>query len=424
MVYVGAMAMQRESAHQVVSRCRKAGVKTVAGGPLFTLEHQSFKDVDHFVLNEAEVTLPFFLGDLAHGCPGSIYTSSDIAEIRLTPLPAWDLVNIHDYEVMTVQFSRGCPHNCDFCNVPVMFGHKARTKSASQIIAELDALYDLGWRKTVVLAEDNFIGNKRELKSRVLPALIEWRKDKRGIVFRTEASVEMADDEELLQLMYNAGFDAVFIGIETPNEIGLSECGKSQNQHRDLLSDIRRIQRRGIEVSGGFIVGLDSDTDAVFQQQVDFIQQSGIVTAMVNLLQAPTGTPLYERLVRENRVRGRPSGDSTDGTTNIVPRMDMEDLRSGYRSILEQIYAPKQYYSRVKTFLRIFEPPKAFLPLERAHVAALFRTFYYLGLTGIERAHFWQLILWTLFHRPRLFPKAVTLAITGYHCRRTFGIDP
>jgi len=209
---------------------------------------------------------------------------------------------LKQYDCMSVQFSRGCPFNCDFCNVTALLGHRPRTKSARQLIDELDGLYELGWRRNIFIVDDNFIGNRKILKEEILPALIEWRKGKQGCTFITEASINLADDEELMDLMAAAGFTSVFVGIETPSPEGLSECHKSQNCNRDLVQAVHRMQNHGLQVMGGFIVGFDSDTPLVFDQQIDFIQESGIVTAMVGLLQAPLGTQLFERLKKEGRV--------------------------------------------------------------------------------------------------------------------------
>jgi len=374
--------------------------------------------VDHFVLNEAELTLPPFLADLAQGCARRIYTTPDFADIRETPVPMWELLEQNRYASMCIQFSRGCPFNCDFCNVTALFGHQPRTKSAPQIMAELDNLYQRGWRGHFFFVDDNLIGNKRSLKTDLLPALIDWRKDKVGMSFNTEASINLADDAPLMQMMVAAGFDAVFIGIETPNEESLVECGKHQNKNRDLVEHVKRIQRAGLQVQGGFIVGFDHDTPSIFQRQVDFIQQSGIVTAMVGLLQAPPGTRLYERLQQEGRLRTQMSGDNADGTTNIIPRMNVDQLREGYKNILQNIYSPKPYYQRVKTFLREFKPPKGNPYFEFEYLLAFFRSIYRLGVFGQERVHYWNLLGWTLVFRPRLFPLAITLAIYGYHFRK------
>ncbi len=417
-VFISAMIVQREAARAVISRCKDYGVKIVAGGPLFTMEHEQFPEVDHFVLNEAELTLPLFLDDLAKGCAMPMYTTSEYADIHQTPTPLWNLVNFKNYDTFSIQFSRGCPFSCDFCNVTALLGHRPRTKTAAQIIAELDSLYALGWRNSIFFVDDNFIGNKKQIKSEILPALIEWRKGKVGMPFNTEVSINLADDPELTSLMTQAGFDTVFVGIETPNEGSLTECSKNQNKGRDLVASVKQLQRAGLQVQGGFIVGFDSDPLSIFQQQIDFIQKSGIVTAMVGLLQAPPGTRLYDRLRKEGRLVDEISGDNADGSTNIIPKMGLDALREGYRKLLAQIYSPKAYYERVLTFLREYHPPQIRTHLSLQYVLAFCRSIYQLGIRGIERAQYWRLFFWTLFRRPRLFPLAITLAIMGFHFRQ------
>ena len=417
-VFISAMIVQRESVRAVVKRCKAVGAKMVAGGPLFTMEHEQFPDVDHFVLNEAEETLKPFLLDLAQGQARRVYSSEEFPDIHQTPVPLWRLANLKLYDTIGIQFSRGCPFNCDFCNVTTLLGHRPRTKTAAQIIAELDGLYALGWRKSIFFVDDNFIGNKKQIKSEVLPALIEWRKGKTGMSFNTEASINLADDPELLRLMVEAGFDTVFVGIETPNEASLTECSKSQNKGRDLVKSVKKLQRAGLQVQGGFIVGFDNDSPLIFQQQIDFIQTSGIVTAMVGLLQAPLGTRLYDRMQKEDRLIKQFSGDNVDGSTNIIPRMGITPLKEGYRKILSHIYAPKYYYERVRTFLREYQPPKIRIQLEPQYILAFWRSIYQLGIRGAERVHYWRLFFWTLFRHPRLFPLAITFAIYGFHFRQ------
>jgi radical SAM superfamily enzyme YgiQ (UPF0313 family) len=322
------------------------------------------------------------------------------------------------YATMSIQFSRGCPFNCDFCNVTVLFGRRVRMKTPEQVVAELDVIYHAGWRGNIFFVDDNFIGNRHYLKTQLLPAIIEWRKDKKGCVFFTEASINLADDPELIKMMVKAGFDSVFIGIESPDEDSLSECFKNQNKNRDLLQNVKIIQRAGLQVQGGFIVGFDSDTQYTFQRQIEFIQKSGIVTAMVGLLQAPPGTRLFDRLRRENRVTGSMSGDNVDGSTNIIPKMGTEKLLEGYRTIMKHIYSPKYFYRRVKTFLKEFKPPQATSPMDFQRFLAFFRSCLKLGIWGKERFQYWQLLVWTLLRRPRLLPLAINLAIYGYHFRK------
>jgi radical SAM superfamily enzyme YgiQ (UPF0313 family) len=417
--FVGGMIVQRESAREVIDRCKAVGLKVVAGGPLFTSEHERLEQVDHFVLNEAEITLPHFLSDLEKGQAKRTYTASEFPDIRDTPVPMWKLAEMKRYAGMSIQFSRGCPYSCDFCNVTALFGHKVRTKPSGQIIAELDSLYGSGWRGDVFFVDDNFIGNKNILKTDLLPALVQWRKKRPGVTFYTEASINLADDEELMRMMVEAGFDEVFIGIETPDEASLAECSKKQNKNRDLVADVKRIQRAGLQVQGGFIVGFDSDKPSIFQRQIDFIQKSGIVTAMVGMLQAPPGTKLYERLKGEGRLVGQSTGDNADGTTNIVPRMNMNALRDGYEKILKHIYSPDNYYKRVRTLLREYKAPKIRGRLRMQEFMAFVRSIYFLGVIGRERFNYWKLLFWTGFCRPKLFQLAVTLAIYGYHFRKT-----
>ncbi len=417
-IFISAMIVQRESVQAVLERCKAVGLKVVAGGPLFTMEHEQFPEVDHFVLNEAEETLAPFVRDLLAGQARRVYSSAEFPDIHQTPIPLWGLADLKHYDTISVQFSRGCPFNCDFCNVTTLLGHVPRTKTATQIIAELDSLYASGWRKSIFFVDDNFIGNKKQIKSEVLPALIEWRKGKTGMPFSTEASINLADDPVLIKLMVQAGFDTVFVGIETPNEDSLTECSKNQNKGRDLVESVRKLQHAGLQVQGGFIVGFDNDSPSIFQQQIDFIQKSGIVTAMVGLLQAPLGTRLYERMQKEERLIKEFSGDNVDGSTNIIPKMGMESLRDGYRKILDQIYAPKLYYERVRTFLREYHPTRIKLHLEPQYIMALWRSMYQLGIRGVERVQYWRLFFWTLFRRPRLFPLAITFAIYGFHFRQ------
>ncbi|RKY65953.1 MAG: B12-binding domain-containing radical SAM protein [Candidatus Latescibacterota bacterium] len=417
-VFISGMVVQKESARQLIARCKEAGLKIIAGGPLFTSEHEQFDQVDHFVLNEAEVTLAPFLRDLEQGCAQRVYETSEFPDIQETPVPLWELADLKRYASMNIQFSRGCPYNCEFCNITKLFGHRPRLKTSGQIVAELDGLYALGWRGGIFFVDDNFIGNKRHLKTDLLPALIEWRNDKRKITFNTEVSIDLADDEDLMRMMVEAGFDSVFIGIETPDEESLAECSKRQNKNRELSEDVKRIQRAGMQVSGGFIVGFDHDTPSIFQRQIDFIQKSGIMTAMVGLLQAPIGTRLYDRLKREGRLLGSMSGDNVDGTTNIIPKMNLDTLREGYKKILRDIYSPKNYYERVKTFLREYKPPRIKASLDFGRLLAFFRSIGYLGILGKERIHYWKLLLWTLLRRPELLPVATQCAIYGYHFRK------
>ncbi len=417
-VLISAMIAQRDSATRLIARCRAAGKTIVAGGPLFTVAYEQFPDVDHFVLNEAEITLPEFLPDFAQGRARRVYTSAGLPDLRTTPAPRWELADLRRYASMSVQYSRGCPFDCEFCSVTAMFGHRPRVKSPAQVLGELDGLWQRGWRGPVFFVDDNLIGNKRSLREELLPALIRWRAGRRGFALYTEASINLADDDELMQQMVAAGFDQVFIGIETPEEASLNECNKRQNRNRDLLADVKHIQRAGLQVQGGFIVGFDHDPPSIFQRQIDFIQQSGIVTAMVGLLQAVPGTKLHERLRQQGRLLGDTSGNNADGTTNFVSRMNRDLLRDGYRRLMDHLYAPGPYYRRIRTFLREFHPPRTSSGARWRNLLAFARASIRLGVIGRERFHYWGLLAWTCVRRPRLVTTAVTLSIYGFHFRK------
>ncbi len=421
-VLLSAMSIQKESADAVIDLCRKAGVKVIAGGPMFTAHPEDYGQVDHLVLNEAEITLPLFLRDLAEGSPKHLYTSPDWVDLSATPVPRFDLLSMKKYASMNIQYSRGCPFDCDFCNITVLYGRAPRTKSSSQVIAELEALYRLGWKGSVFIVDDNFIGNKVKLKKEILPAIIDWmERRKRPFNLYTEVSINLADDADLMGLMVRAGFDQVFVGIESPNEESLAECSKLQNRNRDLIANVRKIQHAGLEVQAGFIVGFDKDPDSIFERLTAFIQESGIVTAMVGLLNAPKGTKLHRRLEAEGRIVRSLTGDNTDFSINFVPKMSTKRLLTGYRSILQTIYSPKHYYARVKKFLKEYRPPKTQgVRIRASHLRAAVLSTVRLGVIGRERFQYWKLFFWSLFSRPRLFPLAITFSIYGYHFRKVF----
>jgi radical SAM superfamily enzyme YgiQ (UPF0313 family) len=419
-VFISAMSIQSESADEVIQICKKLDTKIVAGGPLFTSSSEYYKNIDHLILNEAEITLSQFLNDLREGKPKHKYTSEEWANISVTPLPLWEIVPMNNYSSMNVQYSRGCPYDCEFCDITVLYGRRPRTKTKEQVIAELDALYFTGWRGPVFFVDDNFIGNKRKLKKEILPAIAGWMEErKHPFYLNTEASINLADDERLMQLMVKAGFEAVFIGIESPNEESLVECNKSQNRNRDLISSVKKIQRAGLEVQGGFIVGFDNDPPSIFEKLTNFIQDSGIVTAMVGLLNAPKGTKLQKRLETEGRMLKDFNGNNTDFSTNFIPKMDSQVLLDGYKKILNKIYSPKYYYERVMRFIKDFEPKKKkVFHLNPNYIFALFMSMLKLGVIGKERIYYWKLFFWSLFRKPQLFSLAILFTIYGFHFRK------
>jgi radical SAM superfamily enzyme YgiQ (UPF0313 family) len=419
-VFISAMTIQRKSTQEVISRCCQMGVRSVAGGPLFTACHEDFPEVDHLVLGEAERTLPSFLADLGRGAARHLYVDDQWADLTETPIPLWSLIDVSNYAAMNIQYSRGCPFDCEFCDITALFGRKPRSKKQEQFIAELDSLYNRGWRGAIFIVDDNFIGDRKKLKEEFLPVLIDWmEKKERPFYFYTEASIDLADDPRLMELMVRAGFEEVFIGIETPHDDGLAESGKVQNRNRDLLASVQHIQGAGLQVHGGFIVGFDSDSSTIFDRQIRFIQESGIVTAMVGILSAIRGTRLHQRLSQEGRLLGDDSGNNMDSDINFTPRMDVTTLMDGYRTILDTIYEPKNYYQRVIRLLKVYQPQHlGKFHLQPGYIGALFKSILFLGIFGRERFHYWKLFFWSLVMRPRLFPLAITYAIYGFHFRK------
>lgn len=424
-VFVSAMYIQKESVDMIIDQCKLYNTKIVAGGPLFTQEYDIYRQIDHFILNEAEITLPMFLNDLDKGkTPERIYQTEEFADISSTPTPDYHLLSWKDYGYMSLQVSRGCPFSCEFCEVTSLLGHKVRIKQPEQILQELEALFNLGWRGPVSVVDDNFIGNKKEIKYKLLPAMQEWMQAHNyPFNFTIQTSINLADDQELMDKLALTGFNSAFIGIETPDIQSLQECHKYQNKNRDLLESVKKIQHSGLQVSGGFIIGFDSDTAHIFQRQIDFIQQSGIVTAMVGMLNAPKNTRLYDRLKAENRLTVDATGNNTDYSMNFIPKMDFDELMRGYKMVIENIYTEKPFYKRIRRFLMNYrsvgkKPGK----IKLTHIAAFLKSILIIGLLNKGRREYWKFFFWTLFNRPVLFMEAMTYVVYGYHFRMVYGL--
>jgi radical SAM superfamily enzyme YgiQ (UPF0313 family) len=417
-VMLGAMIVHKDSVREIVARCAAFGKTIIAGGPLFTTGHEAFPEIQHFVLGEAEELMPQVVADMQSGELQSVYRGSHRPDITHTPPPRWDLIKFRHYVTMSVQFSRGCPFDCEFCDIIVMNGRTPRTKTPAQLIAELDALWRRGWKDMVFIVDDNFIGNKTRTRM-LLRALIEWRRQtSTSIGFLTEASVNLADDLELCALMVEAGFRKVFVGIETPSVEALAECHKVQNRNRDLVESVQTLQRAGLEVMGGFIVGFDSDQADIFKRQFEFIQRSGVATAMVGLLTALPQTRLWQRLKTEGHLEAESSGNNTDAALNFRPKLNRAFLESGYRELVKKLYEPGNYYRRIRTFLKSHRPSGPRRRLSRADFFAFLKSFWVLGVWHRGRVGYWRLFVGTLLRRPRQFPHAIELAILGYHFRR------
>ena len=325
---------------------------------------------------------------------------------------------------MNIQFSRGCPFACDFCEITTLLGHKVRMKNPQQIINELEKLYNLNWRGAIAIVDDNFIGNIKEIKNNLLPEMKKWMQShKYPFSFSMQSSINLADDKVLMSQLIDAGFNAAFIGIETPDESSLKFCNKVQNKNRDLIESVKKIQQAGIKVSGGFIVGFDSDTSSVFQRQIDFIQQSGIVSAMVGLLNAPKNTKLYHQLKAENRLTVEASGNNTDSSMNFIPKMDFNELIDGYKKIITNIYSTKPYYKRVRQLLLNYKKMyKGKLKISISLLKGFLKSVFIIGVLEKGRYEYWKFLIWTIFYRPKFIVDAITYTVYGYHFRTIYGL--
>ncbi len=422
-VFLSAMIVQQESLDKVVKLCKKMGKRVAVGGPYVSTSSELVPDADFVFIGEAETTLPEFIGDLEAGSPKRIYEAPERPSLSLTPLPDFHLVDLSRYTSMNIQFSRGCPFQCEFCDIIEIYGRSPRTKSSDQMLAELEALRVAGWRGTVFIVDDNFIGNKREVK-KFLPELIKWSSSNGSpFSFLTEASVNLAEDDVLLEMMQDAGFHRVFVGIETPAEECLKEANKSQNTKRSLLESVQKIQSYGMEVMAGFIVGFDNDPEDIFERQIDFIRASAIPLAMVGLLTALPDTQLWRRLEREGRLIHESSGNNTDCTLNFVPKMDRERLVGSYRALLKKIYSPSEFYQRaLDSLTRVKASAVDFRRVNVSNVIAVFKSFgkivIRLGVRDHERLRFWKYIFGIARRCPRSLGNGIALAAMGYHFRK------
>ncbi len=420
MVFITAMLVQKESLQEVVRRCKALGKRVVLGGPYITTSTEDVTEADHIFLGEAEETLPLFVRDLARGEAKRFYQATERPPLSITPVPDFGLCDLKSYSAMSVQYSRGCPFNCEFCDIIEIYGRVPRTKSNAQMMAELDALRATGWRGSVFIVDDNFIGNKKNVRQ-LLPELAEWQeRNHHPFDLLTEASLNLAEDTALLEQMRRAGFRRVFLGIETPVEESLLEARKAQNTKGDMLDAVKKLQSYGMEVMAGFIVGFDTDPEDIFERQINFIRESAIPLAMVGILTALPDTQLWRRLKEEGRLLAESSGENTSCTLNFVPKMDPQRLIEGYQAIMKTIYNPREYYERALECLRRVpkDGPAPHYFNVREGMMAMLRMALTLGVIDRGRKEFWRFCWNTAAaHREKFF-ESMRLAAMGYHFRK------
>lgn len=416
MVFITAMIVQKESFLEVISRCRKYGKTVVAGGPYPTSSWETIEGVDYFILGEGENTLPRFLEDFEKGKAEKVYSSDDKPDMKISPVPRYDLVNVNNYRNLALQFSRGCPHSCEFCDVIEMFGRIPRLKSTEQFLKELDCVYETGYRGIIFIVDDNFIGNRKEVIP-LLKAVTLWQKERSfPFSFYTEATISLAADTELLDLLAEAGIIMLLMGIETPDENVLISANKAHNTKHDLLESAKIIQSKGIEIMSGFIVGFDTDREDIFDRQINFIQEAAIPGAMVGLLLALPGTQLYKRLQKEGRILHESSGDNTTGLDlNFVTIMVRNKIIEGYKKILKTVYTPKYYFDRSYTLIsRLPAGSYKGKNLPKGTLTVLLKSLIYQSFSWYGH-HYIKFIVKVLLNHRSNFPRAVSLAIKGHH---------
>ncbi len=413
-VFFSGMIVQGPSMKEQIARAKRHGLRTVVGGPIVSAKDPAIAEADHVVEGEAEEIIPQLAADLERGEAQPHYFKKQWPDVTQVPLPDIRIAPMRRYSSMSLQYSRGCPFTCEFCDIIEIYGRRPRTKTPDQVCAELDQIHRLGWRGSVFMVDDNFIGNKKNVKL-LLPRLVEWmREHKFPFAFYTEASLNLAEDEEMLALMREAHFTRVFLGIETPVAESLKETTKFQNLRKDLLESVKLIQAYGMEVMAGFIVGFDNDPPDVFDRQIAFIREAAIPLSMVGLLTALPNTQLWRRLKAEGRLIKSSLGSNTLADLNFIPRMDTQELLDGYRRILQTIYSPREYFQRASAFLaQLGRGSRS--PIVLSDIMALGRSLWRQGFLSDYRGEYWKFFAESLSHHRHHFSKAITLAIMGHH---------
>ena len=417
-VLVGGMRVQAASMHSVIERAAAFGCRTVVGGPAPTTSPQEYGDADVVFQGEVEGRAGVLAEAIGATGPKMVVPPPENSpQMSEAPVPRFDLLELDRYASMCIQYSRGCPFRCEFCDIIEIYGRVPRVKSVEQVITELDGLYRTGYRGPLFFVDDNFIGNRREVR-KLLPALARWQADRgRPFGLYTEASVNLAVDDKLLEGMVAAGFTAVFLGIETPSEAALAGAGKTQNLGVDLDLAVERITGYGLEVMGGFIAGFDQDAPDVFERMRAFICSLPIPLAMVGLLTALPETALHRRLAREGRLRGKSSGDAF-GRPNFEPVMDELALLRGYRGLLQSLYDPAAYFERCRRYVERAPPPPGRRQIGWHEIVVCVRIITHIGVARPWRHHFWRLLLRTLRHAPHHATWVMEKAVQGEHMIR------
>ena len=405
------MIVQKNDMLTQIAEAKKRDKLVAVGGPYATTSPQEVQAADFLVLDEGEITLPMFIAAIERGDRSGVFRATEKPAVTETPIPRYDLLDLNAYDNMSVQFSRGCPFQCEFCDIIVLYGRKPRTKTPEQLIAELERIYDLGWRGAVFMVDDNFIGNKRNVKL-LLKELKVWMAEK-GYPFglTTEASVDLAQDDELMELMVECNFKKVFLGIETPDQESLALTSKFQNTRDPLTESIDKITRAGMQVMAGFIIGFDGEKPHAGDRIVQFVEQTAIPMAMFSMLQALPSTALWNRLEKEGRLLNSEANINQTTLMNFVPTRAIEDIATEYVNAFWQLYDPKAYLDRIFRYYMKLGDAKSVVSKRTSWktIRALGLLLWNQGVIAQTRLLFWRNLIQVLLKKPRQLEIYLTL---------------
>jgi radical SAM superfamily enzyme YgiQ (UPF0313 family) len=422
LVMISGMRVQKDDIRETLLRARALGRRTMIGGPFASSEPDLLLQVaDHVVVGEPDEVFPEIAADLERGSAKRLYVVNEKPDVSKTPPPRFDLLQLGKYASMGVQFSRGCPFQCEFCDIITIYGRKPRTKRPAQLLAELDRLYELGWREEVFVVDDNFIGNHK-LALELARELEAWQKAHNyPMLLYTEASIDLAQKPELIDAMVKANFFYVFVGIESPSPTSLTEAKKFQNLRRDPLESVRFIQSQGLWVTAGFIIGFDSDTEEIFEQQKEFIERAAIPWAMAGFLQAPPTTPLFDRMLKEGRMLMESTATSNFDPPNFKTRLPLPVLLEGLRDVLASLYNASGFYERCYRSLLYWKPRKPQKPPQipfRILMRVFVRSLVQQGVLSSYRKPYWKFLFRLVSHwlldLPR-FSLGFAMLLSGHH---------
>ena len=412
LVIISGMIVQKNDMLAQIAEAKSRNKLVAVGGPYATTSPQEVEVADFLILDEGEITLPMFIAAIERGDRSGVFRAVEKPAVTETPIPRYDLLDLSAYDNMSVQFSRGCPFQCEFCDIIVLYGRKPRTKTPEQLVAELQYIHDLGWRGAVFMVDDNFIGNKRNVKL-LLKELKVWMKEKEyPFGLTTEASVDLAQDEELMQLMVECNFKKVFLGIETPDQDSLALTNKFQNTRDPLIESINKITTAGMQVMAGFIIGFDGEKVGAGDRIVQFVEKTSIPMAMFSMLQALPGTALWDRLEKEGRlVKGSSANINQTTLMNFVPTRDIEQIATEYVDAFSKLYDPANYLKRIFRYYMMLggvKNDKSHRPSWKS-IRALSMILWKQGVIAQTRFLFWKNLIQVLTKKPQQLEIYLTL---------------